>query len=87
MVKNKFFTTEEIKSGVWQITNGFNSHARMNTFCYLVEGKRGVDVRRGIFRVCAEKNLPILSIGAVGNDLESIFIRLVDCSDRETLKK
>ena len=35
----------------------------------------------------AEKNLPILSIGAVGNDLESIFIRLVDRSDRETQTK
>ena len=87
MIKDKFFSAEEIKTGVWQITNCFNSHARMNTFCYLVEGKRGVDVRRGIFRVCAEKNLPILSIGAVGNDLESIFIRLVDRSDKEIDRK
>lgn len=39
MLKNKFFTAEEVKPGVWQITNCFNSHARMNTFCYLVEGQ------------------------------------------------
>ena len=54
--------------------------------CYLVEGTRGVDVRRGVFRVCAEHGWPILSIGAVGNDLESIFIRLVDRSDRENAR-
>ena len=51
--------------------------------CYLVEGARGTDVRRGVFRVCSERGWPILSIGAVGDDLESIFIRLVDRSDRE----
>ena len=54
--------------------------------CYLVEGARGTDVRRGVFRVCAERGWPILSIGTVGNDLESIFIRLVDRSDREQRK-
>ena len=52
--------------------------------CYLVEGTRGTDVRRGIFRVCCERNFPILSITTVGDDLESIFIRLVDRSDKET---
>ena len=51
--------------------------------CYLVEGTRGVDVRRGVFRVCADHGWPILSIKAVGDDLESIFIRLVDRSDKE----
>ena len=51
--------------------------------CYLVEGTRGTDVRRGVFRVCSERGWPILSIGTVGDDLESIFIRLVDRSDRE----
>ena len=54
-----------------------------DALCYLVEGTRGVDVRRGVFRVCAEHGWPILSIGAVGDDLESIFIRLVDRSDKE----
>ena len=55
--------------------------------CYLVEGARGTDVRRGVFKLCADKGYPILSIGAVGNDLESIFIRLVDRSDREAAGK
>lgn len=54
--------------------------------CYLVEGTRGVDVRRGVFRVCAEHGWPILSIKAVGDDLESIFIRLVDRSDKENVR-
>ena len=54
--------------------------------CYLVEGARGTDVRRGVFRVCSERGWPILSIGAVGDDLESIFIRLVDRSDSENAR-
>ena len=54
--------------------------------CYLVEGTRGVDVRRGVFRVCADHGWPILSIKAVGDDLESIFIRLVDRSDKESAR-
>ena len=58
-----------------------------DAFRYLVEGKRGVDVRRGVFRVCAERGWPILSLGAVGDDLESIFIRLVDRSDKEIDRK
>lgn len=38
MIKNKFFSAEELMPGVWQITNIFDSHARMDTFCYLIEG-------------------------------------------------
>ena len=58
-----------------------------DAFRYLVEGKRGTDVRRGVFRVCAERGWPILSLGAVGDDLESIFIRLVDRSDKEVVRQ
>ncbi len=45
---------------------------------FLVESERGVDVRRGVFSLCAERSWPILGLAAAGGDLESIFIRLVD---------
>ena len=39
MIQNKFFTAEDLGSGIWRITNCFDSHARMNTYTYLVEGE------------------------------------------------
>jgi glyoxylase-like metal-dependent hydrolase (beta-lactamase superfamily II) len=38
VVKNKFFSAEELTPGTWRITNCFDSHATMTTFAYLVEG-------------------------------------------------
>lgn len=40
MVQNKFFSAEQVQPGIWQITNCFDSHARMNTYTYLVEGEQ-----------------------------------------------
>lgn len=40
MVMNKFFRAEELKPGIWQITNCFDSHAQMETFAYLIEGNK-----------------------------------------------
>ncbi len=48
-----------------------------DAYIYAVE-TAGSDVRRAIFRTCAEKNLPIFAIENAGGDLESIFMRLVD---------
>ena len=45
---------------------------------FLVESVRGSDVRRSVFKLCCERNWPILGLCPAGNDLESIFIRLVD---------
>ena len=45
---------------------------------FLVEGERGADIRRGVFRLCAERDWAILGLAPAGGDLESIFIRLVD---------
>ncbi len=48
-----------------------------DAYIYAVETS-GNEVRRAIFRACAEKNMPILGIENAGGDLESIFMRLVD---------
>ncbi len=60
-----------------------------DAYFYLVEAS-GADVRRSIFRTCAEHGLTIVGIENAGGDLESIFIKLVDreaFSDRKKNKK
>ena len=42
-----------------------------------VETNGGVDVRKSIFSLCAQKNWPILGMMPIGTDLESIFIRQI----------
>ncbi len=57
-----------------------------DSYAYLVESDRGVDARKPIFNLCAQKNWPIIGMTPVGTDLESIFIRLVDRSEGEPQK-
>ena len=49
-----------------------------DSYAYLIESERGIDARKPIFNLCAEKKWAILGMMPVGTDLESIFIRLVD---------
>ena len=53
---------------------------------YLVETTAGGEARRAIFSACAEKNFPIVGISETGNDLESIFIRLIDRANGDERK-
>ncbi len=48
---------------------------------YLLEGARGVDIRKPLFRMLASANYPLMELAPTGTDLESIFIRLVERSD------
>ncbi len=49
-----------------------------DAYSYIIESERGIDVRKAIFRLCSEANLPILEIAPLGEELEDIFIRLID---------
>jgi ABC-2 type transport system ATP-binding protein len=53
----------------------------LDSYAYIVESDRGVDVRKSVFNLCAQRGWPILGMEPVGTDLESVFIRLVDKSD------
>ena len=53
----------------------------LDSYSYTVDSDKGVDARKAIFNLCASKNWAIIGIEAVGTDLESVFIRLVDRSD------
>ena len=58
-----------------------------DSYAYLIESDRGIDVRKSIFSLCAQKNWALIGMMPVGTDLESIFIRLVDNSNGEVAKK
>jgi len=54
-----------------------------DSYAYIVESDRGVDARKPIFNLCAQKMWHIIGLTPSGTDLESIFIRLVDRSNGE----
>ena len=59
----------------------------LDAFTFIVESERGIDVRKPVFNLCAKMNWAILGLSAVGTDLESIFIRLVERSEGQALTK
>ena len=54
-----------------------------DSYAYVVESDRGIDVRKPIFNLCAQKSWALIGMMPSGTDLESIFIRLVDKSNGE----
>ena len=55
-----------------------------DAYAYVVESERGTDVRKPIFNTCSRNGWPIVGLSAVGTDLESVFIRLVERSENPT---
>ena len=53
----------------------------MDSYAYIIESDKGIDVRKSIFNLCASRSWAILGMEPVGTDLETVFIRLVDRSD------
>ena len=53
-----------------------------DAFGYVIESDKGIDVRKPIFNLCAQRGWPILGLMPTGTDLESIFINLVDRADK-----
>ena len=58
-----------------------------DAYVYSVESVSGMDVRKSLFRLCAEKGWPMVGLMPIGTDLESVFIRLVDRSESSSFKK
>lgn len=53
----------------------------LDSYAFILESERGIDIRKAVFNLCSVKNWAILGLEPVGTDLESVFIRLVDRSD------
>ena len=58
-----------------------------DSYAYIVESEKGIDVRKPVFNLCSQRNWPILGMEPHGTDLETVFIRLVDRSDGITTDK
>lgn len=58
----------------------------LDSYAYIIESERGVDIRKPLFALCAQNNWPILGLAPSGTDLESIFIKLVESSDGVSTK-
>ena len=50
----------------------------LDSYAYIVESEKGIDVRKPMFNLCAARSWAILGLMPIGTDLETIFIRLVD---------
>ncbi|MBP3436970.1 MAG: ATP-binding cassette domain-containing protein [Clostridia bacterium] len=48
------------------------------SYAFLMECERGRDVRKPLFRLCADRDFAIIGLEPVGTDLEDIFVRLVE---------
>ena len=82
---------KEVRSAIEKI-NGVKSaistgEKDADSYAFVVESERGIDVRKPVFNLCARMNWAILGLSPIGTDLESIFIRLVERSEGQALLK
>ena len=52
-----------------------------DAYSYLIESEPGVDIRKTLFFSLAQNNWPLVGLEPVGENLEEVFIKLVDRSD------
>ncbi len=72
-------TALERLSGVKSVEVG--NERDLDSRAFVIESERGVDSRKAIFNLCSKNGWAIIGLEAVGTDLETVFIRLVDRSD------
>ncbi len=59
----------------------------MQSTAFLIESETGLDMRKGIFNLCAQRAWPIIGMEALGLNLEEIFISVVDENGQGEKKK
>lgn len=50
----------------------------LDSYTYLVEAEKGVDIRKPVFYVLSEKNFPMIGMEPLGMNLEEVFIKIMD---------
>ncbi len=53
-----------------------------DAYVYNVESTGSLDIRRALFSMCVNNGWTMIGLTPIGTDLESVFIRLVDRSDK-----
>ncbi len=54
---------------------------------YRLESERGVDNRRAVFEICAKNGWALIGLCPVSADLETVFIKLVDSSEKPDTRR
>ena len=73
------------KNGIKRIELVSSSN-ETETSVYELEADKGIDIRKTVFFVCADNRWPLVFLSPIGEDLESIFVRLIDKSDKNSAK-
>jgi len=55
----------------------------VDSYAYLLESERGVDIRKSLFYAMSERSWPIIGMEAVGMNLEEVFVRIMDQASRK----
>ncbi|MBQ4353455.1 MAG: ATP-binding cassette domain-containing protein [Clostridia bacterium] len=50
----------------------------LDSYTYIVEAERGVDIRKPVFYALSERQWPLIGMEAVGMNLEEVFIKIMD---------
>ena len=74
------------KNGVKRIEQ-ISYSEETETNVYELESARGIDIRKTVFFACADNRWPLVGLAPIGEDLESIFVRLIDKSDKSAAKE
>ncbi len=54
-----------------------------DAYSYIIESDPGVDIRKALFFSLAQNNWPLVGLEPVGEDLEAVFIKLVDRAEQK----
>ncbi len=57
-----------------------------DSYVYLIESSAGVDIRKPLFNMLAEKGWPLIGLEVQGASLEDIFISIIDAKDKKSKK-
>lgn len=52
----------------------------LDSYTYVVEAEKGVDIRKPVFYLLSEKNFPMIGMEPLGMNLEEVFIKIMDMS-------
>lgn len=50
----------------------------LDSYTYIVESEKGVDIRKPLFYAMSEHNWPVIGLEAVGMNLEEVFIKIME---------
>ncbi len=63
-------------SGVVSVT--VTGDRELDSYTYVVESQRGIDVRKPLFHALSQHGWPMIGLEAVGMNLEEVFIKIMD---------